>query len=226
MAKTNPDFRFLIFIANQKLSLKANEMFKEKNIPIQYTTLANGTAPSDIIDMLGLGTIQKTIFMSLLPRTLAEKMLIALKNTLYLGSPNTGVAFTVSLSGGSSALLQLNPENSGQGNEGEKMESKHSLILAFVNQGYSEEVMEAAKPAGATGGTVFHSRRVGTDMPLQLWGINVQEEREIVMILAEKDKSQDIMKAISEKCGIQSEAHGVVVSLPVDMVAGLNKETL
>ena len=59
---------------------------------------------------------------------------------------------------------------------------------------------------------------------MQFWGIPIQQEREIVLILATKETKVAIMKAISDKCGIQSDAHGVVISLPVDDVAGLNKD--
>ena len=79
-----------------------------------------------------------------------------------------------------------------------------------------EEVMAAAKPAGAGGGTVFHSRRVCSEESIQMWGITIQQEREIVLILAEEEKKVAIMQAITEKCGAQSEAHGIVVSMPVD----------
>lgn len=104
------------------------------------------------------------------------------------------------------------------------MDSKYTMILAFVNQGFSEDVMSAAKSVGAGGGTVFHSRRVGSEESSQFWGISIQQEREIVLILAEKESNVAIMKAISEKCGVQSDAHGVVLSVPVENVAGLNKD--
>jgi len=104
------------------------------------------------------------------------------------------------------------------------MDGNYAMILAFVNQGFSEEVMAAGKIAGATGGTVFHSRRVGSEEALRFWGISIQEEREIVLILAKKEQKKAIMQAISSQCGSHTDAHGVVISVPVDDVAGLKKE--
>ena len=101
------------------------------------------------------------------------------------------------------------------------MEGTFSMILAFVNQGFSEEVMTAGKAAGAAGGTVFHSRRVGSREAAHFWGVSIQEEREIVLILTKKEKKTEIMKAISDKCGAGTEAQGVVVSVPVDEIVGL-----
>ena len=91
-----------------------------------------------------------------------------------------------------------------------------------MNQGYSAEVMDAARPAGASGGTVFHSRRVGSEESLKFWKIHVQQEREVVIILAQKEDKLAIMQAIGQKCGMQSPAQGVVMSLPVDEIAGLD----
>lgn len=220
------EYRLLFLIASPKLALKAEQMYKKSKIPSQYHVLAKGTASGEIKDILGLGEIEKTIIVSMMQREKASEMLSMLKNRLYLGTPNTGIAFSIPLSGGSAAAVRImqRPENENRSErtEVERMKNKHVMIMAFVNQGYSEEVMAAAKPAGAGGGTVFHSRRVCSEESIQMWGITIQQEREIVLILAEEEKKVAIMQAITEKCGAQSEAHGIVVSMPVDEVAGLN----
>lgn len=224
---TNSDIRLLFLIGSQKLAKKAEVLFFEAQLPIQYRVSAMGTASGEMVDLLGLGTIDKTVLMSILPKKLADKMLRMMQNKLYLGTPNTGVAFTLPLSAataGVTKLMQSLDSSSDNKSEGENMNSKYAMIMAFVNQGFSEDVMSAAKPAGASGGTVFHSRRVENEESMKFWGIPIQQEREIVLILATKETKVAIMKAITEKCGIQSDAHGVVISLPVDEVAGLNKD--
>lgn len=96
------------------------------------------------------------------------------------------------------------------------------MILTIVDQGFSDDVMSAARSAGATGGTVFNSRRLSSQETMQFWGLRVQEEREIVAILAEAEHKVAIMQAISQACGIHSPAHGTVLSLPVDQALGLD----
>lgn len=223
----NPDIRLVLLIVSQKLAGKAETLFADNHIPIQYRISAKGTALGEIVDMLGFGGIDKTVMLSMLPKSAASIALARMQNRLYLGTPNTGVAFTVPLSAataGITRLMQSLDTQTENQTEGDNMDSKYTMIMAFVNQGFSEDVMSAAKPAGASGGTVFHSRRVETEESMRFWGIPVQQEREIVMILATKENKVAIMKAISDKCGIQSDAHGVVISLPVDEVAGLNKD--
>jgi len=99
------------------------------------------------------------------------------------------------------------------------------LIITVVNQGYSEAVMDAARKAGARGGTVVHSRRLGDDTEvLGFWGFSIQEEKEMVFIVANKAHKLDIMKAIGENCGLHSDAKGLVASLPIDSVIGIDQE--
>ena len=96
-----------------------------------------------------------------------------------------------------------------------------SLIMAIVNQGYSEEVMNAARPAGARGGTVFPARRLVNEETMKFWGISIQPEKEIVLIVAQAPYKKAIMQAIGECCGFHSDAHGLVISLPVEDAIGL-----
>lgn len=224
-----PSFRILFLIATPKLVKKAVNLFKEGNVPTQYVFHAQGTATSEILDMLGLGIVEKNILMSMMPRAFADEMLIKLQKQLHLGMPNSGVAFTVPMSGGSGRMIKLieglqtenNQANLGR-NEFEMAENEYNMIMAIVDQGFSEEVMDAARPVGASGGTAFHSRRVGSEEAMKFWGISVQQEREVVLIIARKEEKLAIMQAIGQKCGMQSAAHGIVLSLPVDGAVGLD----
>ena len=57
---------------------------------------------------------------------------------------------------------------------------------------------------------------------MSLWGMSIQEEKEMIFIVAEKESKRNIMQAIGEKCGIHSEAEGIVVSLPIESVLGFD----
>lgn len=223
-----PEFRMFFLITQPRLAEKATAVFREDHVPVQYTFRGRGTATEGIVNLLGLDSVEKTIVMCMMPKRFADQMLKKLRKRLSLGLPNTGVAFTVPLSGGNRRIVRLmeeiEPADDGMAErKGTGMaESEYSMIMVIVDQGFSEEVMEAARPAGATGGSVFHSRRIGSEMAARCWGIRVQQEREIVIILASRADKRAIMEAIHDKCGMRSEAHGVVFSLPIDGVAGLD----
>ena len=202
-------YRMLFLIATPKLVRKAEDLLKQEKIPVQHLFHAQGTATSEVMDMLGLDGIDKRIMMSMMPKVCADDTLKKMKKKLHLGMPNTG-------------MREETGKMTEERNEVGVKEYQYSMIMAIVNQGYSEEVMDAARPAGASGGTVFHSRRAGNEESLKFWKIHVQQEREVVLILAQKEDKLAIMQAIGQKCGMQSPAQGVVMSLPVDEIAGLD----
>ena len=219
------DYRLLVLIATPKLADKATEMFKENGLPVQYRFTAEGTASSDILDMLGLGGIDKAMLLCAVPRPFGHAMLRQCHSRLRLDAAGSGIAFTMPITGVSKLLLQMMNYTADQsdvgGKEGNSMaEEAYTLIAAIVERGFSNEVMDAARAGGAGGGTVVHSRSVG-GVTSAFRELRVQEEKEIVLILAEQDKKVDIMRRISESCGMHSEAKGVVLSLPIDEVMGL-----
>ena len=101
--------------------------------------------------------------------------------------------------------------------------NKH-LIVTISNEGYAENIMNAAKKAGATGGTTINGRGLETDKIIKFLGISIEPEKDIVLILADSDKKNDIMEEILESCGLKTPGAGICFSLPVDHVVGLDKE--
>jgi len=218
-----PTLRLLMLIAAPKLAEKAAEMFKQHQVIIQYRFNAEGTAPSEIADTWGFGGVDKGVLLSVMHRTRAEDMLKILHTQLQLDTINSGIAFTMPLSGVSNIILKMLSRHdvNEERNEEKMSDIKHVLIAAVVDRGFSGEVMTAAREAGARGGTVIHSRNIEDKEVATFWGVSSQEEKEIVMILADVTDKVSIMKKICEKCGVNSDAHGVVMSLPIDSVLGI-----
>ena len=221
-------FQLLTVITTPKLAEKTAEMFKKGALPLQYRFSAEGTASSDIMDMLGLGSIDKCVLVSMVPKHLSGIILDKLHSELQLDSVNSGIAFTIPLNGANNLILRMLTRNTEENvyssdgkDENSMTESKHVLVAAIVNRGFSGDVMEAAKSAGAKGGTVINSRRIGNEEATGFWGLSVQEEKEIVMILTPVEDKLNIMRSISEKCGMNSDAKGIVMSMPIDSVMGI-----
>lgn len=225
--------RALFLIATPKLADKAAKLFHQLEVPLLYRLHAIGTASSEMMDILGLGSIDKGLLIAVMPKEFAAKVLRRLHRELNLGLPGSGIAFTVPLSGANALIIRMLEPIAGQESaapgperkEGNPMANcRHMLIAAVVNQGYSESVMDAARAAGAGGGSVLHSRYIiGSEKAeaLGFWGQNVQEEKELILIIADAENKLNIMKAISESCGMRSQAQGLVVSLPIDAAMGL-----
>lgn len=217
--------RVLFLITTPKMAKKAEELFDINSVPIYYRMGAMGTASSEVMDVLGLGSPEKRVFISVLPKPIADSMLLKLHKALKIGTVNSGIAYTLPIVAASKFALSVfdNIESETEERKGQRAmsEKKNAMIAAVVNLGYSEDVMVAARRAGAGGGTVLHSRSIVDDSAFQNVGADMAEEKDIVLIVADSETKLAIMQAISEKCGIKTEAKGIVYSLPIDNVIGL-----
>ena len=101
------------------------------------------------------------------------------------------------------------------------MNDKYQMILCIVNSGFSETVMEAAKEAGARGGTVIHARGTANKEAEQFFHITIQPDKEIVMILVTDGIKDAVLHALYQSAGLKTEGQGIAFSLPVDEVVGL-----
>ena len=105
------------------------------------------------------------------------------------------------------------------------MEFKHEVIFCVVNAGFSEAVMDAAKEFGARGGTVIRARGTANSESEKLFGITIQPEKEIVMILVTSDIKDDILHALYREVGLKTPGQGIAFSMPVDNVVGISTHT-
>lgn len=103
---------------------------------------------------------------------------------------------------------------------------KHEVIICIVNSGFSETVMDAAREFGAKGGTVLRGRGTANAEAEKLYGIAIQPDKEIVMILIDSNLKNDILHAIYKAAGLNTPGQGIAFAMPVEDVAGLNATSL
>lgn len=219
--------KLFVTIVDRNRANNVVEFYRQEGIHYQFITIGFGTASSEILDVLGLGESDKAVIFSIAPKFKVQIIFEHLKEKLFFDRPGRGIAFTIPISGINSLFTLLNQDLQNK-IEGElsKMEhqtTKNSMIFTVVNQGYTDELMETAHKSGATGGTILHARGVGSEEAEKFLGITMQKEKEIVMIVVPKEKKREIMKAICEHHGIKSKAQGMVLSLPVEDMVGLNE---
>ena len=99
--------------------------------------------------------------------------------------------------------------------------NNHEVIFAIVNSGFAEEAMEVARANGARGGTIINARGVAREQEAAFFGITIHPEKEILMLVVEKDVRNSILNALYTQMGMDKKAQGIVFSLPVSDVAGL-----
>ena len=99
--------------------------------------------------------------------------------------------------------------------------NNHEVIFAIVNAGFAEDVMDVARELGVRGGTIIHARGVAREDAAAFFGITLHAEKEILMMVVEKDIRDQVLNAIYKEMGMAKKAKGIAFSLPVSDVAGL-----
>jgi len=99
----------------------------------------------------------------------------------------------------------------------------HEVIFVIVNSGYGEDAMDVAREQGVRGGTILNARGVAKEKEAAFFGITIHAEKEILMMVAEKDIRDRVLNALYSQMGMGKKAQGIAFSLPVSHVAGLVK---
>ena len=102
--------------------------------------------------------------------------------------------------------------------------NEHEVILAIVNSGFAEDVMEVAREKGARGGTIINARGVIKEDAAAFFGITLHADKEILMMVVEKAIRDEVLNAIYKEMDMAKKAKGIAFSLPVSDVAGLAKK--
>ena len=98
----------------------------------------------------------------------------------------------------------------------------YSLVVAIVNHGYSEEVVEIAEEMGASGGTIFFGRGSSSRSKVSILGVPVDPQKELVYIVVKRDFTSRILRKITEACKLDDPHGGLAFSMPLDEVSGLH----
>ena len=99
--------------------------------------------------------------------------------------------------------------------------NNHEVIFVIVNAGFAEEAMDVARAEGVRGGTILNARGVAREQEAAFFGITIQPEKEILMMVVEKDIKDRVLNALYSQMGMAKQAKGIAFSLPVSDVAGL-----
>ena len=193
--------------------------------PIHLQCAGRGTATSEIMDILGLGSSEKDVLISFAAASAAKKLLHDLDNDLRGHTGGAGIVVSIPVSGLNSLIANLaayHAESLKDKEEGSDMErSENSLILVVCARGCTDDVMTTAKAHGARGGTVIKGRLSGRKELEQAYEVELRAEREIVAIVVPTSLRNPIMEAINTEHGLRSEAQAALCSLPIEQIIRL-----
>ena len=201
------------------------KLYRKRQVPIHIQCAGKGTATSEIMDILGLGSGEKDVLLSFAAASAAKKLLHDLDNELRGHTGGAGIVVSIPVSGLNSLVANLaayHAESLKEKEEGNDMErSENSLILVVCARGCTDDVMTTAKAHGARGGTVIKGRLSGRKELEQAYEVELKAEREIVAIVVPTSLRGPIMEAINAEHGLRSEAQAALCSLPIEQIVRL-----
>ena len=172
-----------------------------------------GTATSEIMDILGLGSSEKDIIFSFAPVSAARSLLDRLDDELHGAFTGRGIAFTMRLTAVNNLIasyislrtaMQAKQDKDTGGSDSMETQQKNSLILVTVNQGYTDVVMDTARKAGARGSTTL------------------QAEKEMIFIVVPRELRNGVMEAVNKQHGLQFEAGAMVSAIAIEQLVHLS----
>ncbi|MCI8443313.1 MAG: transcriptional regulator [Provencibacterium sp.] len=218
--------QLMVTIVDRGRGAHVVDLYRKEKLHFNYTSLGLGTANSEILDYLGLGETEKDIVFTTIPTFQIKPVIRKASERFHLHSPGRGILFTIPMTGISGQVQRVLCKNenfeSTQEEDTMQGEKQCDLILTILNHGYTDTVMAAAKKAGARGGTVLHARRVGFEDVENLLGFTIQPEKEIIAIIVPRAIKQAVMQEINGVAGLSTEKAGILFSLPISDMAGLN----
>lgn len=216
----NKRLMMLLSIVELDKGKKLRKELKNNNIRMNFQTVGTGTAPSEMMDIFGLGTTDKDVVMSLAAENDIRNMMTNFGTAFSSHSKYGGIMIILEISAAGRVLTEIlnfnNGKNTEKGTVTMKNEHHNNLIVISVNQGYTDDVMHVARKAGATGGTVIKGRLPGNEQLAEFGNIQVDEEREIIFILAPLETSKRIMENVNKEFGLTSAANGIIFAVPAE----------
>ena len=196
---------------------KVLRIYREEQAPVDFVCMAHGTARTEMLDLLGIGETAKAVVFCLAASGQAQRILNRLGKELQMRYPGRGIAFTIPVSGIGRRWHSLLT----QADEQEEIQMNKSEQTGFDVRGYTNVAMDAARKAGARGGTVISARGIAENEVKRFFGIEIQAEKEIVFLVVKSAEKKQIMTELMRAVGTRTRSHGLILSMPVSDAIGL-----
>lgn len=221
--------KLLISIVNRKDEALLKSILDDCSVALSIAFAGTGTARSAVLDYFGIGETEKTVMLSLFPESDEELLIREIRAKMALYLVGRGISFTIPLTGVSEIIAKGLSKASAKKTIVESMvmtdeKRTYDLIVCAVNANCSDEAMEAARFAGAAGGTILHARMLDNKKAKQFIGISLATEQEILLILTKREGKLAIMQALFDRVGVKTEAGGIIFSVPVDKTVGISAD--
>ena len=212
---------YLISVVNPGAMDRVCEIAAALDLPQTVTLLGHGTAVQSMLDLLGIESTEKRVIMTVANPEKTRKFIKEMRRQVYIGIPGHGIIMAVPIKsvGGGKTLAYLNNGEQQSARYTPELSDRYELIVIVANEGRTDQVMNAARAAGATGGTVLHGKGTGSQNK-KFYNVSIAAEKEVILMVAPSDRKAAIMQSVLHHAGPDSDDGAVLFSLPVSEVAG------
>jgi nitrogen regulatory protein PII len=170
---------------------------------------------------------EKEVVLTLVPDDQVQPILDVVVQAGKLNKPGTGIGFvldTKKIGGMDTPARSVAPSDQAtrEGKEMEKESIRYDLIVTIVNKGYEDVVVDASKKAGAEGGTILSGRGTGIHEHAKLFNIPIEPEKNIVLTLIDREKTEAVLKKILEEAELDKPGRGIAFVMEVERTVGIN----
>lgn len=212
---------FIISITSPEALPVLTGVCEDMALPLNVTLSGRGTAVKSMLDVLGIESNLKRIMFSVANEEKTREFITRQKRQLHIGVPGHGIVIAVPVKsiGGGKTVAYLRGED-GTAKYTPSLNYAYELIVIIANEGRTDTVMNAARAAGARGGTVLHGKGTGSEAAMKFLNISIADEKEVILIVAPTAEKTAIMSEILKKAGPDTDAKAIAFSLPTSAVAG------
>ena len=203
---------YLISVVNPGAMERVCEIAAALDLPQTVAMLGHGTAAKSMLDLLGIESTEKRIIMTVANSEKAQQFIKDMRQQLYIGIPGHGIVIAIPIKsvGGGKTLAYLNNGEQQPARYTPELNGKYELIVIVANEGRTDQVMNAARAAGATGGTVLHGKGTGSQNPKKFYNVSIASEKEVILMVAQNDRKAAIMQSVLHHAGPDSEAGAIL----------------
>ena len=212
-------FHLICCIVTMGNASKIMKYAKKHGVKGGTICMGRGVVRSRLLDLLGINEVRKEVVFMVAEDGLAANALQGICEDMQLQKPNHGIAFSCPVSEfiGSRNETDENPKSS------EVKRNMYKAIYVVVNKGQAEDVVDAAYKAGAGGATIINARGAGIHEVQKLFSIEIEPEKEIVLLVAKNETKGKIIESIKNHMDIEKPGKGIIFVLDIDEAHGLHE---
>ncbi|MFH5834697.1 P-II family nitrogen regulator [Proteiniclasticum sp. C24MP] len=210
----NSNLEVFIYIVNHNDGSRVMKQAKKHGVRGTTAFLGHGTIESALLDFLGLNDVRKELILMVTDEVTGQHAMKGISKDLRLDKPGKGIAFSLNVTRFLGSRGYSREENRGE-------KEMYEAIFVIVDKGKGEFVIDAAKKAGSKGATLINARGSGIHETSTLFAMEIEPEKEIILILSESSGTEKIIEAVSTECEIEKPGNGILFTCDVKRTLGL-----